>query len=125
MTVTLGGPFETKTVTLPVTVAVNGGATEADYSGIPEELVFAPGDTEKTFTVTVVDDAEDDDGESLTLSFGEATGVKSGGNHETATLTLTDDDTAAIVLTPGGAGDGGKPRSDLRPSAWRPSPRSP
>ena len=51
-----GGTFDV-TVTLPVTVAVNGGATEADYSDIPEELVFAPGDASKTFTVTVVDDA--------------------------------------------------------------------
>ena len=103
MTVTLGASFETKTVTLPVTVTANGGATEADYSGIPEELVFSPGVMEQTFTATVVDDEEDDDGESLTLSFGEAEGVKRGGTNETANviLTDTDDNTGDLRLVDG------------------------
>ena len=79
------------TVTLPITVTANGGATEADYSGIPENLNFAPGDTSKTFTVTVVDDTEDDDGESITLSFTD-NHIRSGGANETATITLTDND---------------------------------
>ena len=92
VTVTLGASFETKTVTLPIEVTANGGATEADYSGIPEELVFSPGVMEQTFTATVVDDEEDDDGESITLSFGEAEGVKTGGTNETATVILTDND---------------------------------
>ena len=92
VTVTLGASFETKTVTLPIEVTANGGATEADYSGIPEELVFSPGVMEQTFTATVVDDEEDDDGESLALSFGEAEGVKRGGTNETATVILTDND---------------------------------
>ena len=53
MTVTLDEAFVETTQTLPVTVTANGGATEADYSGIPENLTFAPGDTSKTFTVMV------------------------------------------------------------------------
>ena len=103
VTVTLGASFETKTVTLPIEVTANGGATEADYSGIPEELVFSPGVMEQTFTATVVDDEEDDDGESLTLSFGEAEGVKTGGTNETANviLTDTDDNTGDLRLVDG------------------------
>ena len=89
---TLDEAFVEPTVTLPITVTANGGAVEADYSGIPEELTFAPGDTEKTFTVTVVDDAEDDDGESLTLSIGEEAHIRPGGTDETANITLTDND---------------------------------
>ena len=96
MTVTLDEAFVEPTVTLPITVTANGGAVEADYSGIPEELTFAPGDTEKTFTVTVVDDAEDDDGESLTLSFGEEAHIRPGGTDETATITLTDNDRSEV-----------------------------
>ena len=69
VTVTLGDYFE-KTVTLPLTVTGVGGATSADYSGVPSELVFAPGETEKTFTVELTDDDVDDDDESVTLSFG-------------------------------------------------------
>ena len=92
VTVTLDEAFVETTVTVPVTVTANGGAVEADYSGIPEELTFAPGDTSKTFTVTVVDDTEDDDDESLTLSFGEENHIRPGGANESATITLTDND---------------------------------
>ena len=92
VTVTLDEAYVETTVTLPITVTANGGAVEADYSGIPEELTFVPGDTEKTFTVRVVDDAEDDDGKSLTLSFGEEAHIRPGGANETATITLTDND---------------------------------
>ena len=91
VTVTLGDSF-VNTLTLPVVVAGNGGADDADHSGIPENLAFAPGDTEKTFTVTIVDDEIDDDGESITLSFGAEPHIKSGGTNETAAITITDDD---------------------------------
>ena len=92
VTVTLGASFESKTITLPIEVAENGGATDADYSGIPGELVFAPGDTSKTFRVTLVDDSRGEEGESLTLSFGAEPHIKSGGTNETATVTITDND---------------------------------
>ena len=97
VTVTLDEAFLQTTVTLPITVTADGGAREADYSGIPENLVFAPGDIEKTFTVTVVDDEEDDDGESLTLSFAEPH-IRSGGTNETATITLTDNDDPQVTV---------------------------
>ena len=88
VTVTLGDSF-VNTLTLPIVVADNGGADAADYSGIPENLVFAPGDTENTFTVTIEDDNIDDYGESLILSFGEESHIRSGGANETATITIT------------------------------------
>ena len=44
VTVTLGDSFA-NTLTLPVVVTGSGGADAADYSGIPENLVFAPGET--------------------------------------------------------------------------------
>ena len=90
VTVTLGDSF-VNTLTLPIVVAGNGGADAADYSGIPENLVFAPGETVKTFTVTIVDDEIDDDDESLTLSFTDPH-VRSGGTNETATIVITDND---------------------------------
>ena len=98
VTVTLGDSFETKTVTLPVTVTPNGGASEADYSGIPEDLVFAPGEASQTFTVTVFDDTEDDDDESITLTFGDENHIRSGGANETATITLTDNDDPLVAV---------------------------
>ena len=65
-------------------------------AGIPENLVFAPGETVKTFTVTIVDDEIDDDDESLTLSFTDPH-VRSGGTNETATIVITDNDDCGDV----------------------------
>ena len=110
VTVNLDEAFEVTTVTVPVTVTPNGGATEADYSGIPENLVFAPSEASKTFTVTVFDDTEDDDGESITLSFGEENHIRAGVDNQTATITLTDNDDPAVTVMFGqdsqGVGEG-------------------
>ena len=103
VTGTLGGSFETKTVTLPIRAAGSGGATAADYSGVPANLVFAPGDTEKSFTVTLTDDDVDDDDESLTLSFGAESNIKSGGANETATVAIRDDDDPEVTVSFGAA----------------------
>ena len=103
VTVTLGDYFE-KTVTLPLTVTGAGGATSADYSGVPSELVFAPGETEKTFTVELTDDDVDDDDESVTLSFGTLpSAVKEGGDHQTATVSIRDDDDPEVDVEFGAA----------------------
>ena len=104
VTVTLGDTFDKKTVTLPLTVTGAGGATAADYSGVPSELVFAPGETSKTFTVELTDDDVDDDDESVTLSFGAAPStVKSGGDHETAIVAIRDDDDPEVEVEFGAA----------------------
>ena len=97
VTVTLSDSFE-NTRTLPVVVTPNGEATEADYSVSPEELVFAPGETEKTFSVTLVDDTIDDDDETLTLSIDEPH-IKSGGTNDTATVNITDNDDPEVTVS--------------------------
>ena len=99
VTVTLEGSFELETVTLPLVATGNAGATDADYLGVPAELVFAPGETEKQFTITIVQDDLDDDDETVTLSFGTLPDtVKTGGEHETATITIQDDDDPEITV---------------------------
>ena len=101
VTVTLSDSFE-NTRTLPVVVTPNGGATEADYSVSPEELVFAPGETEKMFSVTLVDDTIDDDDETLTLSIDEPH-IKAGGTNDTATVNITDNDDPVVMVSFGSA----------------------
>ena len=97
VTVTLDRAFVETTLSLPITVTAHGGATEADYTLSPDELVFAPGDTSKTLTVTVVDDTIDDDGESITLSFDDLH-IVSGGDNETATIALGDNDFPVLTV---------------------------
>ena len=104
VTVTLEASFESKTVTLPLEAAGGGGATTADFSGVPDELVFLPGETENTFTVSITDDDLDDDDETVTLSFGTLPStVKDGGDHQTATVTIRDDDDPQVTVEFGAA----------------------
>ena len=75
-------------------------ASNADYSGVPANVIFNAGDTEKTFTLTATDDAVDDDGESVKLGFGTLpTGVSAGSTDE-ATVSITDDDAVGVTVTP-------------------------
>ena len=71
----------------------NQGASDSDYRGVPTSVTFDSGDTEKSFTFTADDDAEDDDGESVKLGFGNTlpTGV-SAGTIDEAVVSITDND---------------------------------
>ena len=98
-----------RAVTIVITQAAQGGATAqgetgADYSGVPGSLVFGASEVMKSFTVMAVDDAVDDDDESVLLSFGSPlpTGI-SGGRTTTATMMLTDDDDPEVEVSFGEA----------------------
>ena len=59
-----------KTVVVPIARTDQGGASSGDYSGVPVTITFESGDTSKSFTFTATDDAQDDDDESVQLTFG-------------------------------------------------------
>ena len=103
VTVTLSVDPE-RTVTIPITKANQDGATTADYSGVPENVTFNSGDTEKTFTFAAATDTVDDDGESVKLTFGSnlPTGVTEGSIDETV-VSITDDDVPAVSVKFGSA----------------------
>ena len=93
VTVTLSADPE-RTVTIPIVTMGQDGATDVDYSGVPDSVTFnAGGPTEMTFTFTATQDTVDDEGESVLLGFGPdlSGGVRAGTPDET-TLTITDDD---------------------------------
>ena len=69
VTVTLSADPE-RTVTIPISKTNQGGATSADYSGVPASVAFNTGETSKSFTFAAVADTVDDDGESVKLTFG-------------------------------------------------------
>ena len=96
VTVTLSADPE-REVTVNLTKTDQGGVTGSDYSGVPGSLVFQIGDTEKSFTFSATADDIDDDGESVALGFGTLPdGVTAG---TTATVTITDDDTAGVTVS--------------------------
>ena len=111
VTVTLSADPE-RQVTIPISKANQGGATSADYSGVPASVTFDSGDTEKSITFTATQDTVDDDGESVKLSFGATLpdGVSAGSPDE-ATVSITDDDVPAVAVSFGQGGvHGGRRR---------------
>ena len=87
---------------IPISRANRAGATDADYSGVPDTLTFGATDTEKTITFAATDDTVDDDGEKVDLSFGTLPGGITATSGE-ATVSITDNDDAtsrAIVISP-------------------------
>ena len=87
-----------RSVTIPITKANQAGATDADYSGVPANLTFDGGDTEKTLSFSAVSDSDNDDGESVKLGFGTLpTGVSAGTTHESV-VSITDDDVPAVTV---------------------------
>ena len=98
VTVTLSEDPE-RTVTVPLTKTEQDGASSADYSGVPASVEFAPGETERIFTFTASSDSDNDDGESVKLTFGNTlpAGVSAGTTDET-TVSITDDDVPTVTV---------------------------
>ena len=83
-------------VVIPLLASPGDGATKADYSGIPEQVVFQSGETEKTFDLLATDDNVDDDSETLRLSFGSLPDrVNKGGS---ALVSLVDNDDPVVAV---------------------------
>ena len=103
VTLTLSADPE-RTVVIPIEKINQGGATTADYSGVPQNVTFDSGDTSESFTFTAETDTVDDDGESVKLSFGASLpdGVSAGTTDE-ATVTITDDDVPSVTVSFGSA----------------------
>ena len=103
VTLTLSADPE-RTVVIPIEKINQGGATTADYSGVPQNVTFDSGDTSESFTFTAETDTVDDDGESVKLSFGASlpAGV-SAVTPATSTVTITDDDVPSVTVSFGSA----------------------
>ena len=99
VTVSLSADPE-RTVEIPLATTLLGGASAADFSGVPMDVTFAAGEMSKTFEFAATDDDIDDDGESVELSFGTLPGGVTAGSAATATVSVADDDTAGVVVVP-------------------------
>ncbi|MDO8648747.1 MAG: Calx-beta domain-containing protein [Candidatus Peregrinibacteria bacterium] len=73
----------------------NGTATSADYSTTNGTLNFAAGESTKTFSVTVVDDATIDGNKSVNLTLTSPGGGAGLGVPSTALLTIVDNETTS------------------------------
>ena len=98
VTVTLSTGPE-RTVVIPMETDHQGGATAADYSGVPPSVTFHDGEMSKSFTFTAIDDTEDDDDESVKLSFGTMPDARiTPGTPDEVTLNIVDDDDPQVSV---------------------------
>ena len=99
VTVTLNANPE-RTVIIPITTTDQDGASSSDYSGVPASVTFNAGDTEVDINFSATQDQDNDDGESVKLTFGNTlpAGV-SAGNTDEAVVTITDDDVPSVEVS--------------------------
>ena len=91
VTVTLSADPE-RTVVIPITATPQGATTTDDYT-VPTSVTFDAGDMSKTITFTATQDTDDDDNESVKLTFGMLPSRVSAGTTAETTVNVTDDDT--------------------------------
>ena len=95
VTITLNDDPE-QTVVIPLMRVTQGGASDTDYSGVPDSMTFNSGDTQQSFTFTATQDTENDDGESVEITFGmlptNPVPVAAGTTEETVVFITDDDD---------------------------------
>ena len=96
MTATLDTPAPATGLTL--TLTTGGTATLAtDYTLSSTTITLAAGETAGTVTITVIDDAEEDDGETIVL---DATSTTPALTAEPLTLTIEDNDVTPVPALP-------------------------
>ena len=97
------------TFTIGLVKTHQDGATEDDYSALPDRLEFAQGETEQSFGFSALADTEDDDGESVLLGFDPLPPGVIAGEPAQATLTISGviRSTGTGVGGVGGGGGGG------------------
>jgi len=85
------------TVSVDYATADGTAADADDYLGTSGTLTFADGQTSRTFTVSIVDDALDEANETVALSLSGAAGGAVLGATDDAVLTITDNDNPPAV----------------------------
>ena len=78
----------TEETIIPIIATAMNGATEDDWTGVPDELFFIPGQRNGYFTVIANDDDVEDDGEMVLLEFGDLPAGFVAGTPSTATVEL-------------------------------------
>ena len=91
-------PAASDAVTVDYATSDGTATAGEDYAATSGTLTFAAGDTTKTISVPIVDDAADDGGETFTLSLGNASGAALGDAEATGTI-LDDDNTAPLTAS--------------------------
>ena len=83
-------PAASDTVTVDYATSDGTATAGEDYTATSGTLTFTAGDTTKTISVPITDDAEDDGGETLTLTLNNASGAEIADAEATGTILNTE-----------------------------------
>ena len=97
-TVTLA-PAAATEVTVHYATADGSATAPADYTSTSSTLTFEPGQTSRTIEVPIVDDGDDDDGETFTLTLSDPSGAVLADAEATGTIRNTEAAAQAAPLT--------------------------
>ena len=88
-----------RSVTIPINIEDRGGASNSDYSGVPGSVFFGENDTSTKFAFLAVNDTEDDDDESVRLSFGDLPPNVNAISPNQATFNIGDNDDPEVRVS--------------------------
>ncbi len=102
LTVTLSEAAPAGGVEFSVSAGYDGSADSGDVGAIASPVTVPEGSDTLTIVIPTVDDAVDEDDETLTVTIAAVTPGwdPAGGGQDKATVTITDDDTAGVTVTP-------------------------
>jgi hypothetical protein len=95
ITVSLTGPLSTS-ASINFSTANGTAISGVDYTSTSGTLTFAPGETEKSFSVHLIDDVLDEDDETIVLTLSSPTNV-SFGEPNIAALKIVDDEPQPVL----------------------------
>ncbi len=85
------------TVTVDYAVSSGTAVLGQDFTSATGTLTFAPGETSKTFTVSIVDDSLDELDETLTATLSNATSGALLGGRASAVLSIVDNERSLVI----------------------------
>ena len=102
LTLTLSDAAPTGGVEFSVSAGYSGSAGSADVGSIVSPVTVPEGSDTLTIVIPTVDDAVDEDDETFTVTVAAVTPGwdQAASGDDTATVTITDDDTAGVTVTP-------------------------
>ena len=114
-----------ETVTVSYATADGTATAGEDYTATSGTLTFAPGETEKTVSVAIIDDTVEDSGETFTLALSDPSGGSLGDTEATGTIFNTEgsvseptgEDLPSNAATTGVVAVGGSASGEINPAA--------
>ena len=97
--VTLNARDDCRTATVDWTTADGTATAGEDYTAASGTLTFAPGETTKTISVAILDDATEDSGETVLLRLSNATGATLADTEATGTIRNSEEPAATSGFT--------------------------